>query len=427
MVEGKDTSARLPQTTMSSIGPQLPPHLLAAAANAHASDDEDDSEGPSPGPSAPAAIGPAMPPPTMKPPAAPAPAPAAEVDSDDDYTPALPPGFSAQPPASRPAAGPARASSGRVVGPTMPHHSARHEDDDSEDEIGPSPVPVGPVVQRNAAAEFRAREESRRKALEVRPHVSLALPTHTHRNIRTPQNRKSSSVTNGCSNLPRLPTCSAVQSVQTTSSTCPNDVPQTSTPRKSFEAGEGSTRRPKHLQPTARLERPLSGQKRPPNASNDSWTRYRASASGWRTRSPKPHAEKISRMRNGGGPRRMSDVVWTSTRFVRSSSLPSCSLIRSCREANAATRLSSSIRRLRPPRSPTRMACRQQFGITVAIWLCLGASWTTSNATASSRTRRASVTALERGREVVSCESFLARLPAVTGLVLLQPDAVLCT
>ena len=41
--------------------------------------------------------------------------------------------------------------------------------DDSDDDIGPKPLPAGAQLgERDAAAEFREREERRRKAAEVR-------------------------------------------------------------------------------------------------------------------------------------------------------------------------------------------------------------------------------------------------------------------
>jgi hypothetical protein len=160
-------------TTMSSIGPQLPPHLLAAISKPDVSGDEDDANDPSPSPPS-ASIGPQIPSTVST--AGPQ-LPDAEADSDDDYAPALPPGFSVKPATAHTAAVSAPAPSGRVVGPTMPSHPARHEDDDSEDEIGPSPFSAGPSARRDAVAEFREREESRRKALEVRL-LAAMCPLH---------------------------------------------------------------------------------------------------------------------------------------------------------------------------------------------------------------------------------------------------------
>lgn len=99
----------------------------------------------------------------------------------DDYTPALPPGFAAPTVASAPSASaphaspPASRSNGRVVGPSLPPHLARRNDSDSDDEIGPSPVPTGPAPAKDAVAEFREREERRRKAAEVRLLIASPL------------------------------------------------------------------------------------------------------------------------------------------------------------------------------------------------------------------------------------------------------------
>jgi hypothetical protein len=150
---------------MSSIGPQLPPHLLATLGKSNTSDDEDTTEEPSANPSDIGSIGPQLPPThAMLEPSA------AEDDSDDDYAPALPPGFSqhSQPSILRPAASTqAPTTSGRAVGPTPPAQPARYDDDESDEEIGPSPFPVKMSVQKDAVAEFREREENRRKAFEA--------------------------------------------------------------------------------------------------------------------------------------------------------------------------------------------------------------------------------------------------------------------
>jgi hypothetical protein len=119
---------------MPSIGPSLPAHLAPTVAK------NDDSEG----------------------------------SDSDDYTPALPPGFTAPTVASASSASvphaspPASRSNSRVKGPSLPPHLARRDDSDSDDEIGPSPIPTGPAPAKDAVAEFREREERRRKAAEVR-------------------------------------------------------------------------------------------------------------------------------------------------------------------------------------------------------------------------------------------------------------------
>lgn len=150
---------------MSSIGPQLPPHLLSALSKTLASDDEDNAPGPSGSTNS---IGPQKPP-------SPAPAPTTTAsaenaeDSDDDYAPTLPPGFTqtSKTSAARPIVGPPGPSSGRVVGATVPARPTYPADDDSDDDIGPRPAYAGPSIQKDAVTEFREREENRRKALEA--------------------------------------------------------------------------------------------------------------------------------------------------------------------------------------------------------------------------------------------------------------------
>ncbi|KAH7925689.1 hypothetical protein BV22DRAFT_417566 [Leucogyrophana mollusca] len=130
---------------MSSIGPQIPAHLL--------------------------------------------PTPTAEdSDEDDDYTPALPPDLLAartqpgpssgtprptSPPVPPPAASAsisrsaADSSSRRVVGPSFPGPNSY--DDDSDDDVGPKPLPAGLSAaheERSGVQEFLEREERRRKQAE---------------------------------------------------------------------------------------------------------------------------------------------------------------------------------------------------------------------------------------------------------------------
>jgi hypothetical protein len=234
-----DARLQLLKTAM-SIGPALPPHLLAQATpNLHSDDsDGDDVAGPSLppaslGPSLPpglagtssastrvnenedggtgdayassisagyangsrapvgphrpsaASIGP-MPPAVAAGRAPSAPAPADE-DDEDDYVPALPPGFARPGPSASTASAavPRAAPSARrpVAGPTMPGRGAPAPalDDDSDDDVGPRPLPVGlTTTKKDAAAEFREREEARRKAVEVRLLRShFCIPTLT--------------------------------------------------------------------------------------------------------------------------------------------------------------------------------------------------------------------------------------------------------
>ncbi|KAJ6613964.1 hypothetical protein B0H10DRAFT_1804523, partial [Mycena sp. CBHHK59/15] len=84
-------------------------------------------------------------------------------DSDeDDYAPALPPDMIAS-------------SSKRVAGPTIsplysPTYNPRvqyHDPDDSDDDVGPKPLPAGVgFAERDAVKEFMATEEKRRREVE---------------------------------------------------------------------------------------------------------------------------------------------------------------------------------------------------------------------------------------------------------------------
>ncbi|KAJ7474162.1 hypothetical protein FB451DRAFT_1351515 [Mycena latifolia] len=135
---------------MSAIGPALPPHLLRDDP-----DDDDEEEGPS-------VAGPQLPPATAA-------ADEEEDDNEDDYAPALPPDM--LPSSSNPSA-PRKP----VAGPTMPpgfppsqtHTRARYDADSDDDDVGPRPLPagLGALPERDAVAEFIAKEEKRRKEVE---------------------------------------------------------------------------------------------------------------------------------------------------------------------------------------------------------------------------------------------------------------------
>ncbi|KZV77439.1 hypothetical protein PENSPDRAFT_645094 [Peniophora sp. CONT] len=146
---------------MSSIGPSIPAHLKQSRSPSGSPE-----PGPSIGPQIPAAIGPQIPssvgpqlPRTTTPTAGPSlPSVSAqdEDDDEDDYAPALPPDLAAV----RPAA-PAR----RVLGPSL--GPAPYVDDDSDDDVGPAPLPAGHVYkERDAVKEFQEREERRKRAIE---------------------------------------------------------------------------------------------------------------------------------------------------------------------------------------------------------------------------------------------------------------------
>ncbi|KAJ7111289.1 hypothetical protein C8R44DRAFT_711712 [Mycena epipterygia] len=125
---------------MSAIGPALPPHLQTRPPQ----DDDDEDEGPRPaGPQLPAAAA--------------APPPEEDDDDEDEYAPALPPDMIAS------------SSKKPVVGPTMPptHGNPYPYPDSDDDDVGPRPLPSGVrLAERDAVAEFMAKEEKRRREVE---------------------------------------------------------------------------------------------------------------------------------------------------------------------------------------------------------------------------------------------------------------------
>ncbi|TEB30649.1 hypothetical protein FA13DRAFT_1630254 [Coprinellus micaceus] len=168
---------------MSGIGPQLPPHLQHLLGSPNAPEDDEDDVGPQPtaGPT----LGPQMPPGF-----------GAEDDQEDDAPqdgigPSIPAHLLQStwknreedesvmpPPAARPRqvpeAGPS--SSRRVVGPTLPNYGPTYnpntygnveDEDDSDEDVGPKPLPAGMKHEEsNAVKEFLEREERMRKARE---------------------------------------------------------------------------------------------------------------------------------------------------------------------------------------------------------------------------------------------------------------------
>lgn len=182
---------------MPSIGPALPPHLQAAARPTEESDEDDYAPSIGPvipssgeagpklpaGPQLPAAsssVGPQLPPSLARP------SNIAEDDDEEDedaYLPALPPDLAPSKPAAR------------VQGPAMPPGvGARYTgDSDSEDDVGPMPLPAGlSDTKVDAVQEFRAREEARRKAAEVRTHswcsvTGIWFYLRVHRKQRNPK------------------------------------------------------------------------------------------------------------------------------------------------------------------------------------------------------------------------------------------------
>jgi len=129
---------------MSTIGPAIPSHLSTRPSTGDADDDE---EGPQ-------IAGPLSPPSAGQ---------NDEDDSEDDYAPALPPDMVAS------------SSKKPVVGPTMPpaypstydRRVQYHDPNDSDDDVGPRPLPAGVnFEERDAVKEFMAKEEKRRREVE---------------------------------------------------------------------------------------------------------------------------------------------------------------------------------------------------------------------------------------------------------------------
>ncbi|EIW86084.1 hypothetical protein CONPUDRAFT_160938 [Coniophora puteana RWD-64-598 SS2] len=161
---------------MSSIGPQIPSHCLPTVSKEESNDAESDDG--SYGPAPPTSIGPQIP---QHLPASTSSGKAAdeqeqEESDDDGYAPALPPDLVAtrkagpsSPPLkssapSVPTAATSSDTSRRPVGPSFPSSY----DDDSDDDIGPKPLPayVGPAREKSGVEEFLEREERIRKKRE---------------------------------------------------------------------------------------------------------------------------------------------------------------------------------------------------------------------------------------------------------------------
>lgn len=171
----------LTSVIMSSIGPQIPAHLLKqnSLSENHAESSEDEA-----GPmsmlekSTSTYIGPQIPVHLTKPTAPTAAAPD-EDDDEDDYGPALPPDLKRSGGSSSAVAGPSGrtpsppAQSRRVLGPSLPGHDRQSYDDSDDDDDGYGPMPLPAGMQRSdgvsaGVREFMEREERRRKEIEVR-------------------------------------------------------------------------------------------------------------------------------------------------------------------------------------------------------------------------------------------------------------------
>jgi hypothetical protein len=86
-------------------------------------------------------------------------------DDDDSFVPELPPDLATSKP------------SASVIGPTLPAHFSRPQDDgtDSDEDYGPSPLPPGVQLDEEGSGvrEFIEKEQRRMKEVEVRMHLSL--------------------------------------------------------------------------------------------------------------------------------------------------------------------------------------------------------------------------------------------------------------
>ncbi|KAJ6502173.1 hypothetical protein C8R45DRAFT_611245 [Mycena sanguinolenta] len=127
---------------MPAIGPSIPSHLLNPQSSSDVAEEESNEE-----------AGPKLPPQAVQDEAD---------DSEDDYTPALPPDMIAS------------SSKKPVAGPTMPpaypstyDRRIQYHADDSDDDVGPRPLPAGVgFEERDAVKEFMAKEEKRRREVE---------------------------------------------------------------------------------------------------------------------------------------------------------------------------------------------------------------------------------------------------------------------
>ncbi|TDL22310.1 hypothetical protein BD410DRAFT_898265 [Rickenella mellea] len=144
---------------MSSIGPELPPHLLKQTSEADVEEDDPQSS-----------IGPALPPHLSNLPLVTDQADEDEEEDEDAYVPELPPGLSVsrtapQPPSTASPPLPASTSSKRILGPSLP--TQNRYGDDEDDDYGPMPMPEGHRQDAgDGVREFMEKEEKRRKEVE---------------------------------------------------------------------------------------------------------------------------------------------------------------------------------------------------------------------------------------------------------------------
>ncbi|KAF9261537.1 hypothetical protein L218DRAFT_869710 [Marasmius fiardii PR-910] len=158
---------------MSSIGPQLPPHLQHLTSS---QDSDSEEENATVDPEIPsdllkkrttatteevAVVGPQIPSELLKQRAT---APEEEEEDEDDYMPALPPDLAA----SR--SGPefaATSTNKKIIGPAFPPQHGSYSDDD-DDDVGPMPLPAGyqKPAEVDGVKQFLEQEEKRRKNIE---------------------------------------------------------------------------------------------------------------------------------------------------------------------------------------------------------------------------------------------------------------------
>ncbi|THU88613.1 hypothetical protein K435DRAFT_729807 [Dendrothele bispora CBS 962.96] len=157
---------------MSSIGPELPPHL------AHLQNKGNDNEEEGKNPGAESGPEPAVSEAKQSQNGIGADDSAEEDEDEDDYAPALPPEMlvarSSGPVSSSAVAGPS--TNKRVLGPALPNSSSssysvqyqRDDLEDSDDDIGPMPLPPGAEKPEevDGVKQFLEKEENRRKQVE---------------------------------------------------------------------------------------------------------------------------------------------------------------------------------------------------------------------------------------------------------------------
>lgn len=159
---------------MASIGPELPPHLLSR--EKYREDGETQGSNVTVGPQFPSQLSTTPVPGPLLPPTQ---AEAEEESEEDDYGPALPPDLLA----ARTGASSSASTLKKVVGPSFPHsyghdwQTGFQDDDDSDEDVGPKPLPTGYSFQEeDGVREFIEKEERRRKQVEVSNITSVLIP-----------------------------------------------------------------------------------------------------------------------------------------------------------------------------------------------------------------------------------------------------------